>query len=155
VTTTQPLTKSSRRRGLGIRSIAWICGALFTAAVSAEHHRPNPGEYEVTTSSNFNNTPVTMTTTNCITAEDLDQDPAKIFADSAASENCDMSEFQMADGVLLMNMSCNADDGGMEMTTEGAYTETGYSMNSTITINAGGTTITTEASITATRIGDC
>lgn len=147
--------QSGKLCSFALRCCALISTAVLAGTVSAEHHRPNPGEYEVITTSNFNNTPVTMTTTNCITAEDLDQDPAKIFADSAAAENCDLGEFQMADGVLSMNMSCSADDGGMEMSTDGAYTETGYSMNSIITINAGGTTMTTEASITATRIGDC
>ncbi len=138
-----------------IRRCTLISATILATSAGADHHRPNPGEYEVTTTSNFDNTPVTITTSNCITAEDLDQDPAKIFADSAAAENCNLEAFEMAEGRLLMNMSCNADDGGMEMSTEGAYTDDGYSMNSTITINAGGTTVTTEASIVATRVGDC
>ena len=39
--------------------------------------------------------------------------------------------------VMSMHMVCNSDEGGLEMTTEGAYTESSYSMNSTIVISAG------------------
>lgn len=120
-----------------------------------DNHRPGAGEYEVTTTSNFNNLPVTVTTTNCITAEDLDQDPASVFADTAAAENCELEEFEMADGIMSMHMVCNSDEGGLEMTTEGAYTESSYSMNSTIVISAGETRMTTTATVAGTRVGDC
>lgn len=128
---------------------------IIAGATAADNHRPSAGEYEVTTVSNFNDVPVTMTTTSCISQEDLDQDPANIFADSAASEDCKLESFEMAGGTLSMHMVCAADDGSIIMRTEGAYTATSYSMNSTITISAGGTEQSTEASVQGTRIGDC
>lgn len=128
---------------------------ITPCAATADNHRPSAGEYEVTTVSNFNDVPVTMTTTNCVSKEDLDQDPAKIFADSAASEDCKLESFEMAEGTMSMHMVCAADDGSIIMHTEGAYTASSYSMNSTITISAGGTEISTEASVQGTRIGDC
>lgn len=131
-------------------------GLLSLASVGhADNHLPSAGEYEVTTTSNFNNLPVTVTTTNCITAEDLDQDPASVFADTAAAENCELEEFEMADGVMAMRMVCDSDDGGLEMTTDGAYTDSSYSMDSTIVISAGDTRMTTTATVAGTRIGDC
>ena len=143
------------QHGCSLRKILLTSAVLLTASAIADDHRPSPGEYEVTTTSNFSNQPITMTTTNCVTAEDLDQDPSKIFADTAAAENCQLATFDMADGNLNLHMVCNSDDGGMEMTTEGAYTDSGYSMTSTIVINAGGTSMTTEATVVGTRIGDC
>lgn len=131
-------------------------GLLSFASFShADNHLPAAGEYEVTTTSNFNNLPVTVTTTNCITAEDLDQDPASVFADTAAAENCELEEFEMAGGIMSMHMVCNSEEGGLEMNTEGAYTESSYSMNSTIVISAGETRMTTTATVSGTRIGDC
>jgi hypothetical protein len=133
-------------------AVALIVGSSLS---HADHHRPNAGEYEVTTTSNFNDLPVTMTTTNCITVEDLDQDPAKIFADTAAAENCELESFEMTDGIMAMRMVCNSDDSGLEMNTEGTYTDSSYFMNSTIEISAGDTRMTTEATVSGTRIGDC
>jgi hypothetical protein len=54
-----------------------------------------------------------------------------------------------------MHMVCNSEEGGLEMNTEGAYTESSYSMNSTIVISAGETRMTTTATVSGTRIGDC
>jgi|GEM_PF-4402778 len=116
---------------------------------------PRPGNYEVTTSSNFGGLPVTQTLTSCITAEQLETDPQKVFADAPAADNCSLEEFNMADGVLTMRMNCKAEDGSIYVSTDGSYTHNSYTMNTTITINTADTEIISDAKITGKRIGDC
>lgn len=144
------------------KEIAPLPAAVFIIAAvglsvsgSADELMPRPGNYEVVTSSNFGGVPVTQTLTSCITAEQLAQDPQKVFAEVPAADNCELEKFEMANGQLSMRMSCNAEDGSILMTTEGSYEPERYMMNTRITINAGDTEVATDATVSGVRIGDC
>jgi hypothetical protein len=143
------------RKTSALAALALTLGAV---AVLADDQRPTPGRYEVTTRSEFGNLPVpptTVTTSSCLTQQDLDQDPQKVFADLPASDRCTIDEFTMEGGKLTMSLACDTDEGRMVMSTEGAYSPTTYSMQSVINIDAGGTKITTTATVEAVRSGDC
>ncbi len=132
--------------------------ALAALAVLADEQRPEPGLYEIVTKSEFGALPVpptTVTTSNCLTQEDLDRDPQKIFADLPAADACTMESFQMDGGKLSMRLSCAMEEGQMVMETSGEYTPSTYSMHSIINVNAGGSQIRSTASVEAVRKGEC
>jgi len=131
---------------------------LWQTALTADELLPRPGLYEVTTRSEFGDLPVpptTVTTSNCLTAEQLSQDPKKVFADLPAAENCSMETFEMAGGKLEMRLSCQSDDGNMTMEGDGDYDPDSYRMNTVINIESGGAKVRTTATVDARRVGDC
>ena len=143
------------RKSLALLVLALTLAAL---AVLADEQRPQPGLYEIVTRSEFGELPVpptTVTTSNCLTQEDLDRDPQKIFADLPAADTCSMENFQMEGGKLTMRLVCDTDEGRMVMETDGDYTPTTYSMQSVINIDAGGSQIRSTASVEAVRKGEC
>ncbi len=154
-TWTQPLRPRLARKTSALAALALTLG---TVAALADDQRPTPGRYEVTTKSEFGNLPVpptTVTSSSCLTQQDLDQDPQKIFADLPASDSCTMGDFTMEGGRLTMSLACDTDDGRMVMNTEGTYSPTSYRMESVINIDAGGSQIRTTATVEAVRSGDC
>lgn len=154
-TRTLPLWPRLARKTTALAALALT---LATVAALADDQRPAPGRYEVTTKSEFGNLPVpptTVTTSSCLTQQDLDQDPQKIFADLPASDRCTMGEFSMEGGRLSMNLACDTDEGRMVMNTEGTYSPSSYRMESVIDIDAGGSQIRTTATVEAVRSGDC
>jgi hypothetical protein len=125
------------------------------AATAAEDFMPRPGSYEMTTTSNFGELPVTQTSTTCITAEQLARDPREVFAEVPASEDCDMTHYEMAHGNLNVTMVCADTDGTVTIETRGAYTLESYTLTTRIIIDAGDSEVVTEARVNAIRTGDC
>ena len=139
---------------------ATLLGAcmLTTVVLAAAGAQPTPGQYEVTTLTRYVDVELpdtTVTTQNCLTAEDLAKDPASVFAALPDGKTCSVGEFEMADGVIRMQISCAAPDGELVMVTEGSYEEAGYDMNSTVTITAGEQQVEMHSTIRGKLLGDC
>jgi len=120
--------------------------------------QPNPGKYEVTTVTTYTDVPIpdtTVTTQNCLTQEDLDQDPASIFAGLPDGKSCEVGEFGMADGKIRIHVNCSAPDGDMVMITEGTYATEGYDMTSKVTVAVGEQKVEMNSTIQGKRLGDC
>ena len=119
---------------------------------------PAPGHYEVTTTTQFSDglmPDTTVTTQNCMTQEDLDRDPAAVFAGLPEGRSCDVSDFLMEGGVISMQINCAAADGDMTMTVNGSYQNETYQMTSDVVISVGEQSVTMHSTIDGKRVGDC
>ena len=139
-------------------AILLSASTLATGMLAAADGQPTPGQYEVTTFTRYIDVELpdtTVTTQNCLTQEDLAKDPASVFAALPDGKTCSVGEFEMADGAIRMQISCAAPDGDLGRVTEGSYNETGYSMNSTVTITAGEQQVEMHSTIQGKLLGDC
>jgi hypothetical protein len=135
--------------------LAGILGALLAGAALA---LPAPGYYEVTTTTHFSDglmPDTTITTHNCLTQEDLDKDPASVFADLPEGKSCQVADFAMEDGVIRMQILCAAPDGDMSMNVNGSYENETYQMTSDVTVIVGDQSVSMQSSIDGKRMGDC
>jgi hypothetical protein len=117
-----------------------------------------PGRYEVSTRTEYVDVPIpetTITTQNCLTAEDLEAGAGNILAGLPENQNCEIGEFVMAEGALTMTMSCAADDGDMNMVTSGTYTASDYELTSDVTVTVGDKSVVMHSTVQGTRVGDC
>ena len=128
------------------------------AAADMSGKMPVPGHYEVTTNTTYKDVPMpdtSVTTQNCLTREDLEKDPASVFAALPEGKTCDVREFTMADGAISMHMVCSTPEGDMVMNTTGQYDEDGYDMITNITIKVGEQEVEMRSVIEGKLMGDC
>ena len=139
-----------------IRAVAASMCCMVATTLAAD--LPAPGHYEVTTTTHFSDgimPDTTVTTQNCLTAEDLEKDPASVFADLPEGRSCSVDEFLMEDGVIAMQITCAAEDGDMRMTVEGTYQDETYQMVSDVVITVGDEAVTMHSTIDGKRVGEC
>jgi len=139
-------------------AILLSAGTLATGMLAAADGQPSPGQYEVTTLTRYVDVELpetTVTTQNCLTQEDLAKDPASVFAALPDGKTCSVGEFEMADGIIRMGITCAAPDGDLVMVTEGSYDESGYAMTSIVTITAGEQQVEMHSTIQGKLMGDC
>lgn len=132
--------------------------AVLLAGIALAGDLPAPGHYEVTTTTHFSDDlmpDTTVTTQNCLTQEDLDKDPASVFADLPEGRACEVEDFLMEEGEIRMRISCAAADGGMTMTVLGSYQDETYQMTSDVVVNVGEQSVSMQSSIDGKRVGDC
>ncbi len=137
---------------------ALLTGLLCIAGTALALDLPAPGQYEVTTTTHFSDglmPDTTVTTQNCLTAEDLERDPASVFAGLPEGRSCSVDEFLMEDGVIAMQIACSAEDGDMRMTVEGSYQDENYQMVSDVVITVGDETVSMHSTIDGKRTGAC
>ncbi len=150
----------NRRRQTGSIVSALICltGVLGAQAAYPDPDRPVPGQYEVTTRTTFEEVPIpgtTVTTTNCLTQEDLDKDPASAFAELPEGRSCEIGEFVMEGGNISMRVSCNTEEGSMDMVVTGSYDTSSYTMNSQVVVVVGEDEVRMQSAIEGKLVGDC
>ena len=132
--------------------------ALGLAATAAATDLPAPGHYEVTTTTHFSDDlmpDTTVTTQNCMTQEDLEKDPASVFADLPDGKSCNVADFLMKGGEIRMQINCAAPDGDMTMTVNGSYLAETYEMISDVVVKVGDQSVSMQSSIAGKRVGDC
>jgi hypothetical protein len=135
-----------------------LFSAASTPAAAGDSPLPTPGRYEVSTHTSYIDVAIpdtTITTRNCLTEEDLQAGAATIFAGLPEDQNCEVSDFVMAEGNISMTLSCAAPDGDMHMVTSGTYTPDGYNMTSKVTVSVGDSTVEMRSEIVGTLVGDC
>lgn len=138
-------------------SLIFVLGLASSTAVLAAD-LPAPGHYEVSTSTSFSDGTLpdtTVTTQNCLTREDLEKDPASVFADLPEGKNCEIGEFVMEGGEISMRVSCAAADGNMVMTITGSYEDETYQMVSDVVVSVGEQSVIMQSKINGKRVGDC
>ncbi|HEY5646889.1 MAG TPA: DUF3617 family protein [Pseudomonadales bacterium] len=131
---------------------------VFAGSTAANADRPLPGSYEITTATTYHDVPLpdtTLTTTSCLTAEDLARDPAGALASLPDGQTCSVEESLMAGGVIDMRVTCGAADGRMAMVTSGTYDPNGWDMVSDVTVTVGSEEVKMHATIQGRRLGDC
>ncbi len=119
---------------------------------------PAPGHYEVTTTTHFSDElmpDTTVTTQNCLTREDLEKDPASVFAELPEGKSCEVADFVMEGGVIRMQILCVTPEGDMTMTVNGSYEDETYQMMSDVVVSVGDQSVTMQSSIDGKRVGDC
>ena len=132
------------------------CLVLTTPVIA--QNQPTPGLYEVTTTTKYTDVPLpdeTVTTSNCLTREDLDRDPASIFAGLPDGKACDIGEFTMGAGEMAMDVSCKAPDGDMVMVTRGTFDASGYNMVTDVTVTVGEQQVKMQSTSIGKLMGDC
>lgn len=137
---------------------ATLVASTLLAGVALALDLPAPGHYEVTTTTHFSDglmPDTTVTTQNCLTQEDLEKDPASVFADLPEGKSCEVADFVMEGGVIRMGITCAAPDGDMTMTVNGSYQAETYKMISDVVVSVGDQTVTMQSSIDGKRVGDC
>ena len=133
-----------------------LAAGLATAAMAQD--LPSPGHYEVVTTTHFSDglmPDTTVTTQNCMTQEDLEKDPASVFADLPDGKSCNVAEFLMEGGEIRMQINCAAPDGDMTMTVNGSYLAETYEMTSDVVVKVGDQSVSMQSSIAGKRVGDC
>ena len=145
---------TTARLGLAVALV--IGTSTFAADLTGD--LPSPGHYEITTATSFSDGTLpdtTVTTQNCLTREDLESDPASVFASLPEGKSCDVGKFLMEDGEISMRISCAAPEGDMTMTVTGTYENETYQMLSDVVIKVGEQQVTMQSSIDGKRVGDC
>lgn len=157
------MTYRTKRAGRTITTAA-LTGCLFLTAGSpaltadGPADLPAPGHYEVSTTTSFSDGTLpqtTVTTQNCLTEEDLQKDPASVFADLPEGKSCQVAGFVMEGGDISMRISCTAADGNMVMVINGTYQEETYEMVSEVVVSVGEQQVTMHSTIDGRRVGDC
>lgn len=131
-----------------------VSGAMSAMAADG----PVPGHYQVTTRTTYTDVPLpptTVTNETCLTAEDLERDPASAFAALPDGKSCDVSEFEMSGGIFRMRVNCATPEGDMIMITEGSYDASGYLMTSHVEVTAGEQVARMQSEIQGKLLGDC
>ena len=138
---------------------AAILVALAAAVPVSAQDQPAPGLYEVTTTTVYTDVPdmpdTTVTTQTCLTKEDLDSDPASVFAGLPEGRSCKVGEFVMDAGNIQLNVDCSTPEGDMVMVTSGTYGGQGYDMVTDVTITVGEQSVKMQSTITGRLLGDC
>jgi len=135
-----------------------IISATLIAGGALALDLPAPGRYEVTTTTHFSDglmPDTTVTTQNCLTEEDLEKDPASVFADLPEGKSCEVTDFVMEGGVIRMGITCAAADGDMTMTVNGSYQNETYQMISDVVVSVGDQSVLMQSAIDGKRVGDC
>ena len=160
--TRNQLSRASRlesgRRRVARRAAGGLLLATGLATVAMAQDLPSPGHYEVTTTTHFSDglmPDTTVTTQNCMTQEDLEKDPASVFADLPDGKSCNVGEFLMEGGEIRMQINCAAPDGDMTMTVNGSYLTETYEMTSDVVVKVGDQSVSMQSSIAGKRVGDC
>ncbi len=139
-------------------SIMWVAAMLATASPALAADMLTPGLYEITTETLATNMPMAPqghTVQHCITQEDIDTDPERLFNQNPEAQNCDVANFEIGGGKAAMQLSCTMPGGAMTMTMAGTYTATSYDMTNDMEVKAGGMSMTMQSRAIAHRIGDC
>jgi hypothetical protein len=116
-----------------------------------------PGLWETTTtttmlSDQFNMPPMTQTTTECVTAEDIDKGQA--FLED--NDSCEVIEKEVREDGMDVSMSCDQGEGG-SITMNSSMTFDGDSMNGIITGTMQGPMgdMDMKIELSGKRLGDC
>lgn len=94
-----------------------------------------------------------FTSTSCVTQEDLDQAPERMFEESGGE--CRYTEFDMSGGTMRGVAQCDTDEGQMNMTINGTYTDTTYEMTMVMDGDVGMGPMSMTYAVTGRRIGEC
>ncbi|MFB0610910.1 DUF3617 domain-containing protein [Aurantiacibacter poecillastricola] len=94
-----------------------------------------------------------MTNRSCVTQEDLDNAPERLFAESDGE--CEYTEFDMSAGTMRGVARCNSDAGTMTMTMDGTYADTTYEGTMRMQGDMGMGPTTMVFDVAGTRLGDC
>ncbi len=94
-----------------------------------------------------------MTAQNCVTQEDLDNSPERIFEET--NGECRYSEFEMSAGEIHAVAQCQSEQGTMDMTMDGSYTASTYDMTMSMRGDMGMGPMTMTFDVTGRRLGDC
>ena len=151
------MTKSSTAASAAI--LVALAAVGPAPALGQAQDQPAPGLYEVTTTTVYTDVPdmpdTTVTTQTCLTREDLDSDPASVFAGLPEGRSCKVGEFVMDAGNIQLNVDCSTPEGDMVMVTSGTYGGQGYDMVTDVTITVGEQSVKMQSTITGRLLGDC
>ena len=131
---------------------------LLPVSTAWAQDKPRPGLYEITTrmaSPDLPGEATTITTQNCVTAEDLEGDLSRVFAALPEGQSCEVGTFEMAGGLINMAITCATPAGDMLVETRGTYESERYSMTSTVTMSAGARALKLDSEIEGKRVGEC
>jgi len=133
--------------------------AAATVTLAADgSDRPVAGAYEITTATTYTDVPLpdtTITTSSCLSAADLERDPASALAALPEGSSCNVVESVMDAGIIEMRIVCDAESSSMIMVTTGSYNTSGWDMASEVTVTVGSDQVKMHSSITGRRTGDC
>lgn len=146
------------RRNRGWRIAVGLLLCTATAGSVADTDRPAAGAYEITTATTYTDVPLpdtTITTTSCLSAADLERDPASVLAALPEGAGCSAAESVLDAGVIEMRIVCDTPDGSMVMVATGDYHPGGWNLVSDVTVTVGSDQVKMHSIITGRRTGDC
>ena len=130
--------------------------ALVAVSVGAQQNPMRPGRWQSTMQMQMPNMPMQMppmTTAQCITAEELEKDPASGLprgAQNAPQNACKMSDYKVSGNTVTWKMVCS---GAQAMTGEGELTFVQDTYTGTMKLE--GPQGAMAMKMTGKRLGDC
>lgn len=94
-----------------------------------------------------------MTSSSCVTQDDIDNAPERMFQESQGQ--CEYSQFDMSGGALSAVAQCTTDQGTMDMTMSGTYTDTTYAMIMNMQMESPMGSMTFTSEVSGQRVGPC
>lgn len=134
-----------------------LCVVAAAVPAHAQSNPMRPGRWQTTMQMQMPNMPqmppMTMTNTQCITAQQLEKDPASGLPRGTQSPNqgmCKVSDFKISGSTVSWKMACS---GEQAMTGEGELTfvQDSYTGTMKMTMAQGAMTM----KMTGKRLGDC
>ncbi|MWV28510.1 DUF3617 domain-containing protein [Aurantiacibacter rhizosphaerae] len=147
-----------------------VIAGMAAAAIATSAYAIEPGNWEATSRMTDIQLPASVppqaadmmrqimggegtTVQNCVTQEDLENSPERVFEET--NGECRYTEFQMAGGTIHAVAQCDNDQGTMNMTMDGTYTDTTYSMTTSMQGDMGMGPMTMTFDVTGQRLGPC
>jgi hypothetical protein len=137
-----------------------LVGLVFVAVPALAAPRVTPGQWQAVTVIEDATMPGAppqalammkgrpTTVTYCLTPEEAEADPRKMLA---ADKSCKVNRMNMSGGVIDAEMACKTDQGPALITMKGTFSDTAYSMRSTMKSGP----MTMASRVTAKRLGPC
>ena len=128
---------------------------LPVAAMAADTIQP--GRYETTVSTEMKMGSMQMPArssqqSSCITEEQVANGPPLPDPENA---DCEVVEYEFADGELAMEMVCRMEGGEGRMVGTGTYTSDSYEMNNQFKMEVQGMVMEMNSIAKGQRVGDC
>lgn len=128
-----------------------VTGMCLAALAALEAQQLRPGRWETTAEMQMDKMSMPpMTTSRCITAEELKRDPTGGAGNGPGQSDCKATDHKTVGNTTTWKMACT---GAQPMTGEGTMTVTGDAYASTMVMRTGRGTMNLKAK--GRRLGDC
>lgn len=138
------------------RTVALVLG--LACSMGAAANTMEPGMYEIVTKMNMGPAGErSRKQTECLTAEEIQTAPEELMQGiDQVGTDCETSQWDFADGVIAMRMTCTVPGGGKaSVQANGTYGGTKFSMRTDVAMDMGGMQMKMTNTSEGRRIGDC
>ena len=139
-----------------MKIILTVLLALLSIAATAADF-PQPGLYKVTAIVSSQQMPIggTHASEECLQENQFLEDP-EAWMSKQPGQECEVVEYDVADGNIRMVMSCTITQGGKaSIVGTGTYTSKSFQMNNKMTMNVSGMAMEINTAVSGEHQGGC